>query len=285
MILVTGASGKTGKAIVQALAGTGKKVRALVHRAEHEKTLKQLGASEVRSGDIHNRSLLEESMKNVTALYHICPNVSEDEYEIGELVINTAKAAGVKRFIYHSVLHPNIEEMPHHWLKMRVEALLFKSGLNFTVLQPVAYMQNVLGYWNQILNQGIYPVPYRPETRLGMVDLLNVAEAAVKVITETGHEGAIYELSGSEALSQIEVAEVLSQKLNRLVKVEKVLIEIWEVQARGSGMNEYAINTLIRMFNYYDLYGFKGNERVLSGLIGHNPTKFSEFIDRTLLEK
>lgn len=285
MILVTGASGKTGKAIVEALAETGKNVRALVHRVEQEKTLKQLGASEVRSGDIHNRSLLEESIKDVTALYHICPNVSEDEFEIGELVINTAKAAGVERFIYHSVLHPSIEEMPHHWLKMQVEALLFKSGLNFTVLQPVAYMQNVLGYWNQIFNQGIYPVPYRPETRLGMVDLLNVAEAAVKVITETGHEGAIYELCGSEALSQTEVAEVLSQKLNRPVKVEKVLIEIWEVQARGSGMNEYAINTLIRMFNYYDLYGFKGNTRVLSGLIGHNPTRFSEFIDRTLLEK
>jgi NAD(P)H dehydrogenase (quinone) len=284
MILITGASGKTGKAIVQALAEKGQKVRALVHRAEQESPLQQLGAFETRVGDIHNRTLLMESMSQVSAVYHICPNVSKDEFEIGEMVINSAKAAGVERFVYHSVLHPHVEDMPHHWLKMRVEELLFKSDLNFTILQPVAYMQNILGYWKQITNQGLYPVPYHPETRLGMVDLVNVAEAAVEVLTNAGHDNAIYELCGSEPLSQVEVAEILSRKLNRTVKAERVLIEIWEVQARGSGMDEYAISTLIKMFNYYDLYGFKGNPKTLSNLIGHPPTTFSEFIDRTLLE-
>ncbi|MHC1782887.1 MAG: SDR family oxidoreductase [Anaerolineaceae bacterium] len=285
MILITGASGKTGKTIVQALAAKGQQVRALVHRAEQEKTLRQLGAVETSAGDIHNRALLMESMSQVSAVYHICPNVSKDEFEIGEMVINSAKAAGVERFVYHSVLHPHVEDMPHHWFKMRVEELLFKSALNFTILQPVAYMQNILGYWNQINNQGLYPVPYPPETRLGMVDLANVAEAAAEVLTTGGHTNAIYELCGSEALSQVEVADILSRKLNRTVKAERVLIEIWEVQARGSGMDEYAIGTLIKMFNYYEMYGFMGNPRTLSGLIGHSPTTFSEFIDRTLLEK
>ncbi len=279
MILVTGASGKTGKAIVKALADKGQKVRALVHRTEQEKVLRQLGAEDARAGDIHNHGLLADSMKGVSAVYHICPNVSEDEFDIG------AKAAGVGRFIYHSVLHPQIEDMPHHWLKMRVEELIFKSGMNFSILQPVAYMQNVMGYWSQINSQGLYPVPYHPDTRLGMVDLMNVAEAAAQVIVAGGHENAIYELCGAEALSQTEVAEILSRLLNRPVKVERVLIEIWEVQARASGMNEYAINTLIKMFNYYDRYGFMGNPRALTGLIGHAPTTFAEFIQRTLTEK
>lgn len=285
MILVTGASGKTGKTIVKALAVKGKKIRALVHRPEQEEILRHLGASETYAGDIHDYKLLADAIKGAEAVYHICPNVSEDEFKIGEHVVSAAKTAGVQRFVYHSVLHPQVEEMPHHWLKMRVEELIFKSGLNFTILQPVAYMQNVLGYWNQIVNQRLFPVPYHPDTRLGMVDLLNVAEAAVEVLTSKGHEHAVYELCGAEALSQEEIAAILSRKLNRKVKVERVLIEIWEVQARASGMNEYAISTLIKMFDYYDRYGFLGNSRTLSGLIGHNPTTFSEFIDRTIIEK
>jgi uncharacterized protein YbjT (DUF2867 family) len=283
MILVTGASGKTGKAVVKSLAEKNQEVRALVHRSEQVQTLLGLGAVDARYGDIHDRGLLMESLDGVLAVYHICPNVSKDEFEIGELVINCARAAGLKRFIYHSVLHPHIEEMPHHWLKMRVEELLFKSGLIFTILQPVAYMQNVLGYWNQISTQGIYPVPYHPETRLGMVDLANVAEAAAEVITAGGHENAIYELCSPESLSQVEVAEILSEKLKRTVRAERVLIEIWEVQARASRMDEYAIDTLVKMFHYYDHYGFTGNPGTLTRLIGQSPTTFSGFVDRELM--
>lgn len=285
MILVTGASGKTGKTIVQALAAKGQQVRAMVHRPEQEAALRESGAAEVRAGDIHNQALLTECMQGISAIYHICPNVSKDEFAIGEKVINTARKAGVEHFVYHSVLHPHIEEMPHHWLKMRVEELLFKSGLAFTILQPVAYMQNVQGYWKQINSQGLYPVPYKTTTRLGMVDLENVAEAAVEVLTGSGHRNAIYELCGSESLSQDEVADILSGKLGRPVKAERVLIEIWEVQARASGMEEYAINTLIKMFNYYDQYGFTGNARALTGLLGRAPTTFSQFIDRKISQK
>ena len=63
-----------------------------------------------------------------------------------------------------------------------------------------------------------------------MVDLENVAEAAVEVITGSGHHNAIYELCGSESLSQDEVADIISRKLDRPVKAERVLIEIWEVR-------------------------------------------------------
>ena len=62
--------------------------------------------------------------------------------------IRAAQSAGVERFVYHSVLHPQVEIMAHHWQKMRVEEQLFESGLSFTILQPAAYMQNVLAGWD-----------------------------------------------------------------------------------------------------------------------------------------
>ncbi len=63
---------------------------------------------------------------------------------IGKLVIDEARKAGVKHFVYHSVLHPQTEKMNHHWQKMHVEEMIFESGLPFTILQPAPYMQNLL---------------------------------------------------------------------------------------------------------------------------------------------
>ncbi|MFN8458488.1 MAG: NmrA family NAD(P)-binding protein [Anaerolineae bacterium] len=72
------------------------------------------------------------------------PQHAPDEVAIGRAAIAVAKAAGGPRSVYHSVLHPHTEKMPHHWHKLRVEELLFESGLEWTILQPAAYMQNVL---------------------------------------------------------------------------------------------------------------------------------------------
>ncbi len=72
----------------------------------------------------------------------------------------------MRRFVYHSVLHPQIEAMPHHWAKMRVEEMLFAAGFDLTILQPTAYMQNILGAWRGIVEDGVFRVPYPVETRL-----------------------------------------------------------------------------------------------------------------------
>ena len=85
-------------------------------------------------------------MHEVTAVYHICPNMHPDEVRSASWSSGQQKSLGSEHFVYHSVLHPQIKEMPHHWKKMQVEGLLFKSGLNFTILQPAAYMQNLLQY-------------------------------------------------------------------------------------------------------------------------------------------
>ena len=134
MILITGAAGKTGRAIIQALAKRGETVRALVHRPDQVASLKALGVEDVLVGDALDPSVVQQAVQDVRAIYHIAPNVSPDEVTIGRIIIAAAQSADVERFIFHSVLHPQIEAMPHHWLKMRVEELLFESGLSFTIL-------------------------------------------------------------------------------------------------------------------------------------------------------
>lgn len=280
MILVTGAAGKTGQAVIRALEERGARVRAFVYRSEQTALVESLGAQEVVAGDMRNEAAYRQATQGARAVYHICPNTSPDEVTLGRTALAAAREAGSQHFVYHSVLHPQTEAMPHHWHKLRVEEMLFESGLDHTILQPAAYMQNILAGWTAIVEQGIYRVPYPVETRLGMVDLEDVAAVAALVLTEPGHSGATYELAGPEALTQTEVAAILSQSLGHPVRAERIPLAGWTQQARAAGLGPYQVETLVKMFGYYEQYGFWGNPQVLGWLLKRPPTRFRAFADR-----
>jgi NAD(P)H dehydrogenase (quinone) len=220
---------------------------------------------------------LAAAANGARAIYHICPNVSPHEITYARAVISGAKAAGVPRCVYHSVLHPQIEAMPHHWAKLRVEELLLTSGLAVTVLQPTAYMQNMLAGWRSIVEEGVYRVPYPVGTRISLVDLRDVAEAAARVLTEDGHVGATYELVGTPPLTQTEVAESLSLALGRPVRAVAESVEAWESRARTAGMGDYQRETLAAMFRSYAADGLVGNANVLTWLLERSPSTQAQF--------
>lgn len=280
MILVTGAAGKTGRAVIRALLAQRQVVRALVYRPVDD-----LEVQETIVGDMSSPLVVEQAMHNVRAVYFIAPNMSPDEFDMGRLAIAAARSAEVEQFVYHSVLHPQTEAMPHHWQKLRVEEKLLESGLSFTILQPAAYMQNILAHWSRIVNQGVFPVPYAATTRLSLVDLSDVAAAAATVLNQPAHYGATYELSGAAPLAQTEVAQTLSQVLKRQVQVEVIPLEAWKSNAEATGLKPYQIDTLISMFRYYDRFGFAGNPNVLGWLLGRPPTTFDQFVRRVVAEQ
>ena len=249
MILLTGAPGKTGRAIIQALAKSGENVRALAHRSDQVARLQALGVDDVLVGDMLDPASVVRAVEGVRAIYHMAPNVSPDEVTIGKTVIGAAQDAEVEHFVFHSVLHPQIEAMPHHWQKLRVEELLLESGLPFTILQPTVYMQNILAHWDQILQNGIYPVPYSPETRLSLVDLEDVAQVAAIVLTEAGHQGATIELVGyaSDVPNGGRRGTAVSNWVARWPP--RSCRWSWEREARASGLGDYQVSTLIKMFS------------------------------------
>jgi NAD(P)H dehydrogenase (quinone) len=280
MILVTGAGGKTGRAVIEALLMEDSAVRAFVRNPVHETALTEMGVEEVVVGAMDDPHALVRALRSTDAIYHICPNVHPNEVAFARLLIATATDLGVPRFVYHSVLHPQIEAMPHHWNKMRVEEMLFSSALDVTILQPTAYMQNSFAQWDRMVNDGIYRVPYPVETRLSRVDLDDVAEAAAIVLTNAGHSSATYELVGTPPLSQTEVAETFGRALNKNVRAEAEMIGIWDKRARSAGMDDHQRDTLIRMFRAYASDGLRGNPNVLSWLLGRAPTSLAAFAAR-----
>jgi len=280
MILVTGAAGKTGKAVVKALARKGASVRGLVRNPEHIGALTALGAGEVALGGFDDARALRRAAAGAGAIYHICPNFSPHEVAYARAVADAAKGQGVRRFVFHSVLHPQIEAMPHHFAKMRAEELLFNAGFDLTVLQPTAYMQNILAAWRGILTGGVFRVPYPVETRLSLVDLDDVAEAAALVLTQDGHGGATYELVGTEPLSQIDVAAAIGAALKRSVRAESESVAAWEARARGAGLGEQERAALAAMFRYYAEHGLIGNPNALRWLLGRAPASLATFLAR-----
>jgi NAD(P)H dehydrogenase (quinone) len=280
MILVTGAAGKSGKAVVRALAAKGARVRAFIRNPDHAGSLSALGAAEVSVGSFEDARALAQAAAGAQAVYHICPNVSRDEVAYARAAAVAARTHGVNRFVYHSVLHPQIEAMPHHWQKMRVEEMLFASSFDLTVLQPTAYMQNLLGVLDDIVRDGVFRFPYPPATRLSLVDLNDVGEAAAIVLTQDGHGGATYELVGTPALSQREVASLLATALGRDVRAEDVPLAAWEARARAAGIGEYELATLSAMFRYYAEHGLIGNPNTLHWLLGRAPTSLEVFLKR-----
>lgn len=280
VILVTGAAGKTGRAVLTAMAKRDLAGRGFVRAESYRQIARDAGAAEAAVGDMRDAEALERAMEGARAVYHIPPNMHSEEVLIGRGVLRAAAEAGADHFVYHSVLHPQIEAMPHHWRKLQVEELVLESGLAFTVLQPAAYMQNTVGSWEDVADRGIYEIPYPTHTRLAMIDLADVGEAAAAVLSTDRHHGAIYELVGEPGLSMDQVAEHMSRALGRVVRAEQIPHESWVERARAGGIHEERLEDFLAMFEHYAAHHFVGNPNTLQNILGRAPRGYSQFIEK-----
>ena len=279
MILVTCAGGKTGRAVIPAFAEAGLRVRAMVSRPESEAAIKGLGAAETDSGQLNDPDAVAAAMAGVDAVYYIAPNMTPYERAIGDIVIAAAEAAGVKRFVFHSTLHTQLEALPHHWARHFVEQALIESGLDFTILQCGSYMQNMLPGWKKMTETGVHAMAYDIDAPMSLVDLDDIAAAATKVLTGDGYENGIFELCGP-AITLRGKAEILSRVLGKPVRAEKEPLDAFLDHARAIGLSDFTIDVMAKMFPYYDAHGLVGNPKILGWILGREPTDFEAFARR-----
>jgi len=280
-ILITGAAGKTGKEIIRQLNIAGYSPSVVIHSTSSLSEIKHLEFSKTYIGDISSPEFVDQILSGIDIVYLIMPNMFPYEDTVGKNIISTACKQNVSKLVYHSVLHPQTEAMPHHWKKCRVEEALISSSMRYTILQPTAYMQNLLGYKDQI-NSGIYAMPYHEKSRISLVDIMDVAEVAVKVISDQigWSDYATYELVGSNPLSQIDVAHVLSQFLCKDILASHISLETWLQQPAIQRLPEYTRTTLEAMFIYYSQFGLKGSPHTLTKLLGRTPASLDDFLNR-----
>jgi uncharacterized protein YbjT (DUF2867 family) len=283
MILIIGANGITGQAIIRNLARREVKVRALDISAAQD-NLRALGAEPV-VGDMRNVNSLRAAMKGVHAVYHIPPRMQADELQLGKNSLEAAQAEGVRHFVYHSVIFPHLQEIAFHWEKMKVEVEVLHSGLPFTIIEPTNYMQNVGWYWNWIEEKGELIWPYSAEQPISWLDVTDLGEAVANILTQPGHEGATYQLCSTEKpLTRLEMAAIISRVTGRRVKAITMPLDEYMKLPRWQGRKPEEMERLKTMFRHYDQHGFRcGNNKVLSMLLGRPATSYEQFVREFVL--
>ena len=274
---VIGAAGPTGRALLDSLAQRGVAPRALVRSPEGASRLP--AGSDFRVAELADQDSLRSALEGVRAVHYIPPTYEPREEAFASNVLEAARQAGVERLVYHSVLHAPTPAMHHHWRKARVELLIRESAIPWTIVQPAMYMQTVFAFLSAdrlTLNPGFDVTrPFTP------VDVQDLADAVATVLIEQGHAFATYELAGSETLSFEDMAAQISEMLN-LRTIAKALDPALVLATAGQrGFSEGALEELRLMMRHYDAHGLVGNSNVLRLLLGREPARFSEVVQRT----
>jgi uncharacterized protein YbjT (DUF2867 family) len=255
---VVGASGKTGRAITDALLAHDVSVTA-IGRAQWSDLAGVLGGC--------------------AAVSVIAPNFHPDEPAYVAEVLAAAEAAGVHRVVYHSVATPYAPAMPHHLAKARAEDLVRRSSFAWSVVQPCAYVQNLVPLLRS--GPGVVEVPYAVDRPFGLVDLVDVAEATAGILLDDGHVGATYELGGPALVTVSDVAAEAGRLLGRPVAAARVGPEVWAA-GPGVALDDHEREGLLAMYDYYDRHGFPAGGRVLRALLGGRSTALRETLAREL---
>lgn len=280
MILVTAANGKTGRAMIRTLAAAGASVRAFIRDSNQADGLRALGAGETAVGDLGDADSLQRAMAGVSQVLHIGPPMDPNEVSYTNNVLSAAAAAGVDQFVYYSVMHPQRRVIRHHRLKLEAEEHVIESGLPFTIIEPIRYMQHLVPIWGRVVDEGVHGMPFSIDRKFNVVDLEDLAAATTKVLLDPAHLFATYELAGSEALSQRDMAAIISDVIGRPVRAEAVSLAQLEQKGRAAGLSDDRIEQMVIMNGHYDSHGFRGSPVTLQGLLGREPTTFASFVQR-----
>ena len=281
-VLVTGASGRTGRAVISALQMHDVTIRAYLRRKEVSEELKALGADEIVLGDLFDFSILEEAVAGCSDVIHICPPMNPREAELAKKIIDLCSKNGVKRLVFYSVLHPLLSDVRHHHLKLEAEEYLINSGQTYTILQPGRYMQHHVPIWKEIIETGKHRMPFSVDAKFNIVDLADLAEAVANVLTGDGHEAATYQLAGPQALNQIDMARIISEVTGKLIAAEPKPADEFRAGAKKVGMPADRIEQLCIMNEHYDKHGLKGNCNVLEWILDRPATDFATYIKNNL---
>ena len=278
LILVTGASGRTGRAVIAALKGLDVNVRAFIRREEVGKELIEIGAGDIVVGDLFDDQALESAIINCDQVIHICPPMNSNETTLAMKITDLCLKYNIQRLILYSVLHPLLSQVRHHSLKLRAEEYLVNSGQNYTILQPGRYMQHHQLIWREIIETGKHCMPFSVNSKFNIVDLADLAEAVSNVLVGEGHDFATYQLAGPEALSQVDMARIISEVLGRPVFAEAKPADEYIRIAKKNGMPSERIEQLCAMNEHYDKHGLRGNSNILEWLLKRPATNFQTYI-------
>ncbi len=236
-ILVTGAGGNVGREVVRALAARGANLRAAVYSRADRPVL--AGVDAVRF-DFANPTTYAEAFRGVAQLFLVRPPAISNVDRDIRPVIDYATAHGVNHIVFLSLVGVDRNRIVPH---AKIETLLMASGVPWTMLRSGFFMQNLdTTHLADIVEHDDLFIP-AGGSRTAFIDTRDIGDVAARVLTEPGHEGMAYELTGSEALSYDEVAAIMTAELGRPITYSRpsLLAFVRRMRQRGHPWSYIAI--------------------------------------------
>ena len=276
LILAVGAAGQFAGLVVPELAKRGAKVRGLIKDAKQGDAVIKNGAAEVFVGDLTDRASMDSALKGVDSVFYIAPAFMPDEAKVGKSMVDAARRAGVRRFVFSSVIDPVISALENHTAKAPVEEAIIESGMEYVLLQPTLFFQNITRGWQAVVKNGTFGEPWSDETRFTRVDYRDVAEVAAIALTEDRLLYGTYQLCSEGNLNRKEVAALIGEVLGR--KIEAVRPRPPASPSQNADSDKQ-ISPMQLMFDWYDRHALVGNALTLRAILGREPRTLRTYFE------
>jgi NAD(P)H dehydrogenase (quinone) len=285
-ILITAATGHTGKATAKLLLERGLYVRALVRKEdERSEELVRLGA-EIVTGDLHDFASIRAAMKDINRAYFVFP-ISAGLIEATAYFAQAALDAGIEAIVNMSQISAREDAKSHvaqdHWI---AERLLDQTGIATTHLRPTFFAEWFL-YYPAMITSGVIRFPFR-RGRHAPIAVSDQARVIAAILQDPGpHKGMTYQLFGAVEMDHSEIARQIGIALGKPVRYEAVTFdEFAEAANNRLGENEERTQHLKEVAVDYENGIFSGMNHVVEQVGGLPPTDIQTFIraHRSLFE-
>jgi uncharacterized protein YbjT (DUF2867 family) len=276
MILVLNAGGNIGKELVRELQARGAEFTAAYRSPEQVQTAQQSGLKAV-TADFAQPETLDAALSGVEKVFVVAPP-SPNLEEMESNVVQAAQKAGVRHLVKSSVWGAESEAFlfgrPHRAIEKKIEA----GGIPYTFLRPTGFMQNMLSNAAIIKSQGAFYLP-AGEARVSEIDYRDIAKVAAVTLTEDGHIGKSYDLTGPEAMTYAERAKVLSEVLGRPITYVSPPDADWKATMRGYGLPEWQVEGILDLIRYYKTGNSERISPAVEEVTGSKPISYRQFVE------
>lgn len=275
MILITGASGSVGKAVLQEATRTEPKVRAM-YRSKEEAAKAPRGCESVLA-DYADKPSLRNALHGVTSVYVVCSPIPQ-LVELESNMLDACKESGVKNVVLNSALGAGDYGKSFPSWHRKVEDKLKATGLSYTILRPNGFLQNIVAFnAPSIRAQGAFYAAMG-NAKVSYLDIGDIAVVAVKALHGGTHAGKTYELNGPEAISNQELAKRISKVAGRAVNFVDIPESAQREAMLGLGMPDWQVTALVELQQYYKQGGGEKTDSLLKTLIERDPVTLDQYL-------
>jgi uncharacterized protein YbjT (DUF2867 family) len=272
MILITGASGNVGKEVLKQIVRTPAQVRAAFQSPS-----KAAGAPsgvEIVIMDFNRPETLRSALKGVERVFLVGPP-TPDLPALERKAVDEIKQSGIRHVVKLSAMGGRAATFPRQHADS--EDYIKSSGVAYTFLRPNGFMQNMVNYNAPTINTQNAFYGCQGEGKVSHIDIRDIAAVAVKTLTEDGHEGKTHTLTGPAALSNAQIAQILSDDLAREINYVDLPPEQLKQAMLAAGMPEWGADALCDLQRLYREGGASAMTSDVEQILRRKPTSFEQF--------